>query len=84
VSGTLHGAPPVGDWHTHIAHGRYVGGQFWVEFGAIRAILEAESGLALAPRGIEGRNVNMGKALSGAFFDFFSLFGRNWMQIGAF
>jgi len=55
----------------HIAHGRYVGGRFWVEFGPIWADLEAESGLALAPRGFRGRNVKMGKAESGAFFAFF-------------
>jgi len=84
ASGTLHGAPPVGDWHTHIAQRRYVGGRFWVEFGGFWPVLEAESGLALAPKGIEGRNVKMGKAEAGGFFDFFSIFGRNWMQIGAF
>ena len=61
-----------------------VGGQFWVEFGPIWPILEAESGLALAPGGFEGRNVKIGKAESGAFFDFFSLFGRNLPPIGAF
>jgi len=42
-----------------------------VEFGGFWPILEAESGLALAPRGFGGRDVKMGKALSGAFFDFF-------------
>jgi len=68
----------------HIAHGRYVGGRFGVEFGRNRAVLEAESGLALAPGRFEGQNVKMGKAKSGAFFDFFSLFGRNWTRIGAF
>jgi len=45
-----------------------------VEFGPIWADLEAESGLALAPRGFRGRNVKMGKAESGAFFAFFEFF----------
>ncbi|MGB2998463.1 MAG: hypothetical protein WBC59_07475, partial [Phycisphaerae bacterium] len=61
----------------HIAHGRYVGGRFWVEFGGFGADLEAKSGLALALKGFEGRSVKMGKAELSAFFDFFSLFCRN-------
>jgi hypothetical protein len=55
-----------------------------VGFGGFWPILEAKSGLALAPRGFEGRNVKMGKAELGAFFDFFSIFGRNVARIGAF
>jgi len=55
----------------HIAKGRYIGGRFWVGFGGFWAVLEAESALALAPRRFRGRNVKMGKAEVGAFFDFF-------------
>jgi len=79
-----YGAPPVGVRRTHIAQRRYVGGRFWVKLGGFGAVLEAESALALAPRGFEARNVKMGKAESGAFFDFFRVFGRNWTPIGPF
>ena len=44
-------------------------------FGGFWPVLEAKSALALAPRGFEGRNVKMGKAFSGAIFDFFEFFG---------
>jgi len=45
-----------------------------VGFGGFWPVLEAKSDLALVPRGFEGRNVKMGKAFSGAFFDFFLSF----------
>jgi len=80
ASGPAHGAPPVGVWRAHILRNADIlAGDFgWdlADFGPIRAISEAKSGLALAPRGFGGRNVKMGKAKLGAFFDFFSLFGR--------
>ena len=68
----------------HIAHGRYAGGRFWAGFGGFWAVLEAESALALAPERFGGRNVKMGKALSGAFFDFFRVFGGIGPELALF
>ena len=59
-------------------------GDFWVEFGPIWAVLEGKSGLALAPRGFEVRNVKMGKAESGAFFDFFHFFVETCPELPLF
>jgi len=57
---------------------------FGVDFGGFWAVLEAESALAPAPRRFVGRNVKMGKAELGAFFDFFRVFCRNLPRIALF
>jgi len=57
----------------HIAHGRYVGGRFWVEFGgfwADSARFGGRIGSGASARGLGGRNVKMGKVKLAAFFDF--------------